>query len=212
MKDSAPTTVEWLDEPVPQWGTPRIKALFEDTAGSITPAEMEEMQVSHYSIPAFDDSSTPAVEQGSSISSGKKLLAGGELLFSKLNSHKPRVWLVPTDQNIKVASTEFLTLIPWPSAKVSKDFFAYLLRSHSFIDFITCYQTAVTNSHRRIRPRNLLQTHTILPPIPEQKRIAAYLEQAGPAAHLLEVLEELRRPVVGTRARTARLWPCGQEM
>ena len=46
----------------------------------------------------------------------------------------------------------------------------------------------------------------------QERRTADDLDEAEPAAHLLEVLDKLRRPVVGTRARTARLWPCGQEI
>ena len=44
----------------------------------------------------------------------------------------------------------------------------------------------------------------------QQQRTAEDLVEAEPVAHLLEVLEELRRPVVGIRARHTRLGPCGQ--
>ena len=44
----------------------------------------------------------------------------------------------------------------------------------------------------------------------QRQRTVEDLEQAPRFAHLLEVLEELRRPVVGTRARHMRLGPCGQ--
>ena len=44
----------------------------------------------------------------------------------------------------------------------------------------------------------------------QQQRTEVDLEQAPLLAHLLEVLEELRRPVVGTRARHTRLGSCGQ--
>ena len=46
----------------------------------------------------------------------------------------------------------------------------------------------------------------------QERRTAAYLEQAPKCAHLLEVLEELRRPVVGSRTRPARIWPCAQNL
>ena len=44
----------------------------------------------------------------------------------------------------------------------------------------------------------------------QQRRTVVDLAQAPRLAHLLEVVEELRRLVVGTRARPARLWPCRQ--
>ena len=46
----------------------------------------------------------------------------------------------------------------------------------------------------------------------QQRRTVEDLAQAPRLAHLLEVLEELHRPVVGTRARPARCWPCGQNL
>lgn len=197
--------LEWLDPLVSEWNTVRVKGLFSDSADSISTSEMEALEVDHFSIPAFDSMGSPAIEDGASIDSNKKRLNGGELLFSKLNSHKPRVWLVPAaGDRVKVCSTEFLTLVPWPSVKVSKQFFAYLLSSAALIDYITCFQTAVTNSHRRIKPRNLLQTHTILPPLPEQKRIAVYLDASCAAIdravetkkHQLETLDALRTSII----------------
>ena len=44
----------------------------------------------------------------------------------------------------------------------------------------------------------------------QQRRTVVDLAQAPRLAHLLEVLEELRRPVVGTRARHTLLGSCGQ--
>lgn len=208
-------TLEWMDSLVPEWRTIRLKGLFADSADSISTSEMESLEVDHYSIPSFDSMGAPSIEDGASIDSNKKRLKGGELLFSKLNSHKPRVWLVPTEgDRVKVSSTEFLTLVPWPDADVSKQFFAYLLSSSALIDYITCFQTAVTNSHRRIKPRNLLQTHTILPPLPEQKRIAAYLDASCAAIDRavetkqkqLETLDALRKSIV-QRAVTQGLNP-----
>ena len=46
----------------------------------------------------------------------------------------------------------------------------------------------------------------------QRQRTVEDLEQAPRFAHLLEVLEELRRLVVGTRARHTRLGPCGQNV
>ena len=198
-------SIEWIENAVPNWEERRFKALFEDSADSISTSEMESLEVDHFSIPAFDSGNSPSIEDGATIDSNKKRLRGGEILFSKLNSHKPRVWLVPLGgERVKVASTEFLTLVPWPAAKIRKDYFVYLLSSASLIDYITCFQSAVTNSHRRIKPRNLLQAHTFLPPLAEQKRIAAYLDASCAAIDRavetkrkqLETLDALRKSII----------------
>jgi type I restriction enzyme S subunit len=198
-------SVEWIDNAGPGWEERRFKALFEDSSDSISTSEMEPLEVDHYSIPSFDDGGSPSVEDGASIDSNKKRLKGGEILFSKLNSHKPRVWLVSAcGERVKVASTEFLTLVPWAGANVCKEYFVYLLSSAALINYIACFQSAVTNSHRRIKQRNLLQAHTFLPAFPEQKRIAAYLDASCAAIdravatkqQQLETLEALRKSII----------------
>lgn len=176
MSESARQTLAWNVRPPEGWSQPRVKALFHDDTGNITVERLSDLEVDHYSIPAFDAMGAPAREHGASIASNKTLLRGGELLFSKLNSHKPRVWLVPHNAHTKVASTEFIALREWHQGKVSMAFARYLLGSAVFAEYISCFQTAVTNSHKRINPEDLLRTRIPLPPLPEQQRIAAYLD------------------------------------
>src|ERR1035438_8802453 len=98
------STIEWTHSIPEEWDVERVKTLFHDTTGAISVQQMAELEVHHYSIPAFDECRAPTREGGSAIASNKSLLRGGELLYSKLNSHKPRVWLVPVDNQVKVAS------------------------------------------------------------------------------------------------------------
>ena len=173
---------------------------------------LAESEVQHYSIPNFDEFGAPAREDGATIASNKTLLRGGEILYSKLNCHKPRVWLVPHDDEVKVASTEFIPLVEWHSGGVDKGFVTYLIGSAVFAEYMTCFQTSVTNSHRRINPNDLWQTRIPLPPLPEQKRIAAYLDAscvvidaAVTAKRLqLETLDALRASII-SRAVTQGL-------
>ena len=169
--------VTWTDQPPSDWQIFRIKSIFHDNTGSISVEELADIEVEHYSIPAFDETETPAIELGASIASNKTLLKGGELLFSKLNSHKPRVWLVAESETTKVASTEFISLVEWYSGHNSKTFMKYLLGSMTFSDYISCFQTAVTNSHKRISPEDLWRTSIAVPSIEEQSRIANHLDK-----------------------------------
>jgi type I restriction enzyme S subunit len=176
MKLLAQPVVEWLGTTPSGWSQPRLKGVFRDSTGSISIEQLAELEVQHYSIPNFDEFGAPAREDGATIASNKTLLRGGEILFSKLNCHKPRVWLVPHDDQVKVASTEFIPLAEWHSGKTDKRFVTYLVGSAVFAEYMTCFQTSVTNSHRRINPNDLWQTRVPLPPLPEQQRIAAYLD------------------------------------
>ncbi len=196
--------VVWTNPPPMDWPVARIKALFHDDTANISVEQLADLEVDHYSIPAFDEFNAPAREQGATIASNKTLLRGGELLFSKLNSHKPRVWLVPEDKQIKVASTEFIALREWHPGRVDKNFVRYLLGSIVFVDYISCFQTSVTNSHKRISPEDLWRHVIPLPPLPEQERIAAYLDASCAAIDAavaakrrqIETLDSLRKSII----------------
>lgn len=204
MKSMSQTVTEWSGCSPDDWAQPRLKAVFRDSTGAISVEQLAEIEVQHYSIPNFDAFGCAATEGGATIASNKTLLHGGEVLFSKLNCHKPRVWLVPQDELIKVASTEFIPLAEWHSGSVDKLFFTYLLGSAVFAEYMTCFQTSVTNSHRRINPNDLWQTHIPLPPLPEQRRIATYLNASCAAIDAavsakrrqLDTLDALRKSII----------------
>jgi len=111
---------------------------------------------------------------------------------------------VPNDDSIKVASTEFIALREWHEGAINKSFVRYLLGSIAFTKYISCFQTSVTNSHKRINPEDLWRTAIPLPPRIEQERIAAYLDvscealDAAAAAkrRQLETLETLRKSLI----------------
>jgi type I restriction enzyme S subunit len=214
MKLYSQPVVEWLGTTPNGWSQPRLKSVFHDNTGAISMERLAELEVHHYSIPNFDEFGAPASEDGATIASNKTLLRGGEVLYSKLNCHKPRVWLVPHDNEVKVASTEFIPLVEWHPGSVNKRFITYLIGSAIFAEYMTCFQTSVTNSHRRINPNDLWQTRIPLPPLPEQQRIAEYLDASCAAIDAavaakrrqLETLDALRKGTI-KRAVTMGLNP-----
>jgi len=204
MKPQSQPAVEWLGTTPHGWSQPRLKAVFRDNTSAISMEKLAELEVQHYSIPNFDEFGAPAREDGATIASNKTLLQGGEILFSKLNCHKPRVWLVPNDDQVKVASTEFIPLAEWYSGRTDKRFVTYLVGSAVFAEYMTCFQTSVTNSHRRINPNDLWQARIPLPPLPEQQRIAAYLDASCTAIDAavvakqrqIETLDGVRKDII----------------
>ena len=204
MKSKLEPIIEWLGNAPEGWAQPRLKTVFRDNTSAISVERLADLEVQHYSIPNFDEFGAPAREDGATIASNKTLLRGGEILFSKLNCHKPRAWLVPYDDLVKVASTEFIPLAEWHVGSVNKSFITYLVGSAVFAEYMTCFQTSVTNSHRRINPNDLWQTHVPLPRLPEQRRIAAYLDASCAAIDAavaakrrqLDTLDALRKSII----------------
>lgn len=170
----------WMGDFPKNWKVDRIKDIFMDDLSIMNEKVIKEFEyVNHYSIPAFDEGETPAIEEGESISSGKKILNGKGLLFSKLNCHKPRVWLyeIIDSSQPSLASTEFIGLRPIFPNKVELRYYKYLLGSIAFIEYVSIFLSSVTNSHKRINPNIFLAQKVLHPPIDEQIQIANFLDK-----------------------------------
>jgi len=173
-----PSNVEWLGDVPSHWKVDRIKDIFIDNSTNINIDVLKKVErVAHYSIPAFDNGKQPEIVNGEEIDSNKTLLIGNQILFSRLNSHKPRVWLIDEDDEFKVCSTEFFVHRN-EDKKANLKFFEYLLTDDGFIALAASFQSSVTNSHKRIAPKDYYNFGVPLPPFTEQTAIAAYLDQA----------------------------------
>ncbi len=173
-----PSHVEWLGDVPSHWKVDRIKDIFIDNSTNINIDVLKKVErVAHYSIPAFDNGKQPEIVNGEEIDSNKTLLIGNQILFSRLNSHKPRVWLIDEDDEFKVCSTEFFVHRN-EDKKANLKFFEYLLTDDGFIALAASFQSSVTNSHKRIAPKDYYNFGVPLPPFTEQTAIAAYLDQA----------------------------------
>ncbi len=120
----------------------------------VKPAEHPDEVFAHMSLPAFDAGRRPVLELGSAIKSNKTGIAGGCVLVSKLNPRIPRIWLVPTSSFRRIASTEFVCLLPadgfttyWLWAAVSQPL---------FLERMTGQVTGTSGSHQRVRPSDIL--------------------------------------------------------
>lgn len=108
----------------------------------------------HYSIPAFDDSKKPSIDEGSTIKSNKFGINDGAVLLSKLNPSTKRIWYTGNVPENSVSSTEFLP---------------FYSKNKQFTPFIYCYLNydknyreiangakGTTNSHQRIDANSIL--------------------------------------------------------
>ena len=108
----------------------------------------------HYSIPAFDNSKKPSIDEGSTIKSNKFGINDGAVLLSKLNPSTKRIWYTGNVPDNSVSSTEFLP---------------FYSKNKEFTPFIYCYLNCdknyreiangakgTTNSHQRIDANSIL--------------------------------------------------------
>lgn len=143
---------------------------------SVNPGRQPLEPFYHYSIPAYDNAQTPAVELGKTILSNKFVVLPSTILVSKLNPVTPRIWRI--DGNVmpnSVCSTEFQVLKP---KDMRHYLFLYcLMKSNDVVSSFAMSATGTSGSHQRIRPEYILEVET---PEPDKDKLAIFNEICTP--------------------------------
>ena len=156
-----------------EWRNTRLNELVHLHTEQVSPASRPDTHFYHFSIPAFDENTAPAVELGGDIGSNKFTVPAGSILVSKLNPRVPRVWEPDVnDEDLAVASTEFLVLQP---KEIDRRFLKYLCLSLAVRSRMEAMVTGTSGSHQRVRPADALNIEVQLPPLPQQRAIAHIL-------------------------------------
>jgi type I restriction enzyme, S subunit len=157
------------------WTAAPLAQLGSEIRGSLIPTAGATYEL--YSVPAFP-TRRPEVLNGSAIGSAKRPVQPGDVLLCKINPRINRVWIVtPTGERGReqIASTEYLVL-----RTGSPDLNRYLmwyLQSPEFRDWITLSVEGATGSHTRAKSGPILRQRIPLPPLYEQRRIVAAIEE-----------------------------------
>lgn len=143
--------------------------------GSVDPAKFADEVFDLYSIPAFDKGQ-PEVVAGSSIGSAKQVVKPGDVLLSKIVPHIRRSWVVGNDQGRRlIASGEWIV---FRSDRIDTAYLRHVLVGNPFHAQFMQTVSGVGGSLLRARPTQVAKICVPLPPLPEQHRIAAILDQA----------------------------------
>ncbi|MCF0178467.1 MAG: restriction endonuclease subunit S, partial [Bacteroidales bacterium] len=114
----------------------------------------ENIEYSHYSIPAFDNDLFPSHDLGKSIKSNKFVISDSVVLLSKLNPDHKRIWYVNTVAKKSICSTEFLPFYG-KNNKNSAFIYCFLTNEHNYRE-IANGAKGTTNSHQRIDAHDVL--------------------------------------------------------
>lgn len=156
---------------------------------SINPGRQPLEPFYHYSIPAYDNAQTPAVELGKAILSNKFVVQPNSILVSKLNPVTPRIWRI--DENVmqnSVCSTEFQVLKP---KDMRHYLFMYcLMKSNDVVASFALSATGTSGSHQRIRPEYILEVET---PEPDAVKLALFNEVCTP---MMEKVKKNQRQIL----------------
>jgi type I restriction enzyme S subunit len=159
--------------------------------GSVDPSKYRDEVFDLYSIPAFDRGA-PEVVNGSAIGSAKQIVEPQDVLLSKIVPHIRRSWVVGEDRGRRlIASGEWIV---FRSSRVDPGYLRQVLCSDPFHIHFMQTVAGVGGSLLRARPSQVARISIPLPPLPEQRRIAAILDQADALrAKRREALAQLDR-------------------
>ncbi|MCC3350774.1 restriction endonuclease subunit S [Ruminococcus albus] len=148
-------TMVWCDElqrEIPKgWKVSTLSDIAVLQAKSVIP--QEGTAYNHYSIPAFDDTHSPAVEDGKAIASNKYVVPDNSVLVSKLNPQFKRIWLIIDSTDNAICSTEFL---PVKATETGVYALYSLLNSDAFSVHLIQNASSSTGSRKRIDPDNCM--------------------------------------------------------
>ena len=150
----------------------KIKDIVTFVSKSITP--QKGVTYNLYSLPSFDEGKTFEVLDGADIQSNKYEVPNKCILFNKLNVRFKRVWRIDSQDENKIASTEFLPLVVDEDV-VDFQYCYYLLISDKITNYLCGQNTNTSGSHKRIDPDHFLNIEIKLPKMSIQRQIGKTL-------------------------------------
>jgi len=156
------------------WTEVPLGELMPKRRATIDPRRFSDEEFSLLSIPAFDAGS-PELVLGSAVGSSKQLVEPGDVLLSKIVPHIRRAWIVPPETRRSIGSSEWIV---FHDRTADPGYLRHLLVSDRFHRSFMQTVAGVGGSLLRARPAHVAKIQIPLPPLEEQRRIAAILDKA----------------------------------
>jgi type I restriction enzyme S subunit len=192
------------------WVETTIKEINLYKSKGVKPFETPETYFESYSVPIFSEGK-PEITQGKEIKSSKQSVSGGEVLLCKINPRINRVWQVGNHSDYeKICSSEWI--IVDTKNTIEHAYLKHVFSAPFYRMLLQSEVSGVGGSLTRARPKIVENYNFPLPPLPEQKRIVAKLDQLfahleGLKARLDKIpalLKDFRQAVL-TQAVTGKL-------
>ena len=143
------------------WIASRLGDIASIKTNRFSPVKNSDVQLEHYSIPAYDEQKYPVFESAAGVKSNKYILSKNSVMISKLNPDTKRVWRPMCLSELAVSSTEFIIFEAFNPAY--RDFVFSIVDSAAFSDWMCAHTTGSTNSRQRTAPSTTLEFQVALP-------------------------------------------------
>ncbi len=157
------------------WMWERLGDVIKEDRKTINPQKFPDTRFWHLTMDCIESNTGRLLSkiflQGRNIMSTKYYFDSKHILYGKLRPYLNKVYSVREGEE-GICTTEF---IPFVAINADKDYVAYYLRTKYVVDFAMSNLTGTRQPRTNID--NLLELQIPLPPISEQKQIAAFLNR-----------------------------------
>ncbi len=165
------TTTEYIPS---HWEAVELGAINVYKSANINPANFPNEVFELYSVPIFP-TGKPELVAGKDIGSTKQFVKPGDVLLCKINPRINRVWKVnQIGEYRQIASSEWIVV---RQPNFDARFLRYFFSHPSFRSLLCSDVSGVGGSLTRARPKIVTTYKVPAAPLPEQKQIAATLDQ-----------------------------------
>jgi type I restriction enzyme, S subunit len=205
---TTPTGIDPAPEAPRHWRRARNKELFSESTDLSATGDDELLTVSHLTGITARSEKTVNMIQSESLE-GYRLVDPGDLVINTMWAWMGALGISTMSG---VVSPAYGVYQPREGAEVHPSYFNYLYRSRPYVVEMTRYSRGIWESRLRLYPETFLRLRVVVPPMEEQRAIAAYLddqtskldETITEAERLIELAKE-RRSALITAAVTGQI-------
>ena len=144
------------------WEIGNLSSLCTISSSQCNPSRMDQTEIEHYSIPAFDAGVFPAFDAPQSILSNKFIVPKSAILYSKLNAQFKRIWDPLHITETPIASSEFVVYLP--KENLYRGYIYAVLNDERFFGFANSISSCSTGSRKRFTPETTYRYALAIPP------------------------------------------------
>lgn len=163
------------------WRISQFSSIARISTEVFAPTKNPNVQVEHYSIPAYDEKRYPILEISDGIKSNKYRLTSNSVMISKLNPDTKRIWRPYCITERPICSTEFI--VYEPANPLYRDYVYSIIDSLDFSAFLCSHTTGSTNSRQRVTPSITLNYDIVLP---DDETIRSFCSIVSPMYETIE--------------------------
>ena len=198
MRKMRDTGVEWIGEVPEGWEIGRIRSLFREVSERYDAQSNNQLPLlsvsEYYGVAKREDKiKTGEVLVRAESLDGYKVCRAGDIVSNIMLAWTGALGVSPLSGIVSPAYSVYR-----PLKDVCSKYFHYLFRTDRYTDVFNKYSTGIIASRLRLYSPEFYAIPAIIPPLPEQRRIADYLDEK--CAAIDGAVDELKRGIEDCKA------------